>query len=160
MSSYQKENSMAVNASGLTAAQLKELRKKLADKLAGLEAEVRDLESSLTKDENDDKGAPDEVDRSSFEEEMQRTQLVLDGKKSLQYEVGEALKRMDDGTYGVCEETEEPIGFKRLSAQPWTRLSLEAQQDLEMRRKNRAMLGGGGGGGYPSAYESDEPGEE
>ena len=147
---------MTYNASELSAAQLKELRKKLEDKLAGLTAEVKELEAALTTEENDDKGAPDEVDRSSFEEEMQRQQLVLDGKKQLQYEVGEALKRIDDGSYGICEETEEPIGFKRLSAQPWTRLSLEAQQDLEQRRKNRAMLGSGGG--YPSGYDSDEGG--
>jgi DnaK suppressor protein len=152
---------MALNAAELSPAQLKELRKKLEDKLAGLQGEVRELEASLTDDENDDKGAPDEVDRSSFEEEMQRTQLVLDGKKNLQYEVQEALKRIDDGSYGICEETEEPIGFKRLSAQPWTRLSLEAQQDLEQRRKQRAALGNGSGmGGYPSAYDNEESGEE
>jgi|GEM_PF-678803 len=150
---------MPINASGLTSAQLKELRKKLEDKSNGLDGEIRELESSLTDDENDDKGAPDEVDRSSFEEEMQRTQLVLDGKKTLLFEVDEAIKRIDDGSYGVCEETEEPIGFKRLAAQPWTRLSLEAQQDLEQRRKNRSTMSGSAP--YPSAYDSsDEPGEE
>ncbi len=146
---------MAVNASGLTAAQLKELRKLLEQKLASLNLEVKELEVTLTEEENDDKGAADEVDRSSFEEEMQRTQLVLDGKSQLHYEISEALKRMDDDTYGVCEESEEPIGFKRLMAQPWTRLSLEAQKDMEQKRKSRVMHGNSA---YPSAYGNDDGG--
>lgn len=149
---------MAIDASELTGAQLKELKAKLEEKYASLTAEVKELESTLTKEENDDKGAPDEVDRSSFEEEMQRTQLVLDGKKALQYEVSEALKRIDEGAYGVCEETEEPIGFKRLQAQPWTRLSLEAQRDLETRRKNRAL--NMGSAAFPSAYGTDDGGSD
>ena len=150
---------MAVNHSGLTEAQIKQLRKALDTKLLSVTNEIRELESSLTNQENDDKGAPDEVDRSSFEEEMQRTQLVLDGRKILQYEVIEAIKRMDEGTYGVCEETEEPIGVKRLNASPWTRLSLEAQQDLEKRKKNR-MGSGSGMGGYGSAGDVAESDEE
>jgi len=148
---------MAIDASGLTAAQLKDLRKLLEDKLASLNSEVKELEATLTEEENDDKGAADEVDRSSFEEEMQRTQLVLDGKSQLLYEISEAIKRMDEGNYGVCEETEEPIGFKRLSAQPWTRLSLDAQKDLEQKRKNRVMHGNSS---YPSAYGNEDGGEE
>jgi len=144
---------MAVNASGLTDTQLKDLKKKLETKLHDLNSEIRELEATLTKEENDDKGAADEVDRSSFEEEMQRTQLVLDGKAQLRYEIAEAIKRIEDNGYGVCEETEEPIGYKRLDAQPWTRLSLEAQKDMEQRRKNRT--GGGGAGGFPSGFDDN-----
>jgi len=150
---------MAMNPSELTDAQLKELKKLLEAKLASLTSEVNELEKDLTDDDNDEKAAPDEVDRSSFEEEMQRTQLVLDGKKHLQFEVMEALKRMEDGNYGVCEETEEPIGYKRLSASPWTRLSIEAQQELEQRKKNRQV--NPNADAYASAYDSnDEAGEE
>lgn len=148
---------MVLDASGLTAAQIKELKAMLEGKLASLTAEIKELENTLTEEENDDKGAPDEVDRSSFEEEMQRTQLVLDGKKALQYEVSDAIQRINDNNYGVCEETEEPIGFKRLQAQPWTRLSLDAQRDLEQRRKNRAL--NTGNAAFPSAYGSDESDE-
>lgn len=145
---------MAVNPSGLTPAQLKDLRKKLSDKLASLDMEVRELERELT-DEDGEQSAPDEVDRSSFEEQVQRSQIVLDQKKTLRFEVSEAVKRIDDGTYGVCEDTEEPIGLKRLTAQPWTRLSLEAQQDFEARRKNKSF---NTGNNFPSAYEPE--GEE
>jgi len=151
---------MAINASGLTESQIKELRKILDDKKSSIASEIRDLEAQLTEDDSVDKSAPDEVDRSSFEEEMQRTQLVLDGKKQLQQEVFEALKRLNDGSYGVCEETEEPIGYKRLCAQPWTRLSLEAQQDLERRRKVRAGGSTSHVSGYSSGFEDDSGSRE
>jgi len=140
---------MPDHPSELTKAQLKELTAKLTDKSASLEREITELEAELTQQENEDQSAPDEVDRSSYEESVQRSQIVLVGKKNLHFEVKEALKRLEDGTYGVCEETEEPIGFKRLEAQPWTRLSLEAQQDFEQRRKNRTP---GNGGSYPSGF--------
>jgi DnaK suppressor protein len=145
---------MAINPSGLNQSQLKELRKKLEDKRASLDSEIKEIEIELT-DDDSEQSAPDEVDRSSFEEQVQRSQIVLDQKKTLRFEVNEAIKRLDDGTYGVCEETEEPIGFKRLAAQPWTRLSLDAQQEFEQKNRNRAY-GAGGGSGFPSAYEDEE----
>ena len=67
-------------------------------------------------------------------------------------EVADALERIEKETYGVCEETEEPIGYKRLSAQPWTRLSLEAQQDLEAHNKMGRSSNGGSGAGFPSGF--------
>jgi DnaK suppressor protein len=50
-------------------------------------------------------------------------------------EIDEALGRMESGTYGVCEETEEPIEDKRLIAIPWTRLSLEGAEVREREQK-------------------------
>ena len=47
------------------------------------------------------------------------------------YEVDAALQRLDDGTYGICELTGEPIPWKRLKAIPWTRFSFEAEVQLE-----------------------------
>ncbi|MEO5667370.1 MAG: TraR/DksA family transcriptional regulator [Bdellovibrionota bacterium] len=144
---------MSGNPSELTKPQLTELNAKLTDKSVSLEREIIELEAELTQQENEDQSAPDEVDRSSYEESVQRSQIVLVGKKNLLFEVQEALRRLADNTYGVCEETEEPIGFKRLAAQPWTRLSLEAQQDFEQRRKNRTPgSGGNGGSNYPSGF--------
>jgi RNA polymerase-binding protein DksA len=48
------------------------------------------------------------------------------------YEVDAALKRIEDGTYGVCELTGRPIPWKRLEAIPWTRFSIEAETQLEV----------------------------
>jgi DnaK suppressor protein len=50
-------------------------------------------------------------------------------------EIDEALGRMESGTYGICEETEEPIEEKRLIAIPWTRLSLEGAEVREREQK-------------------------
>ena len=47
------------------------------------------------------------------------------------YEIDAALKRIEDGTYGICELTGKPIGWGRLEAIPWTRFSLEAENQLE-----------------------------
>src|SRR6516162_2284784 len=47
------------------------------------------------------------------------------------YEIDAALRRIDDGTYGVCELTGRPIPWKRLEAVPWTRFSIEAERHLE-----------------------------
>ena len=46
-----------------------------------------------------------------------------------------ALEKIDKGEYGICEETGEPIELKRLEKQPWVRLSLEAQEELERQEK-------------------------
>lgn len=136
----------------LSAEQVAELKGKLQTKYDSLSREVREIEAELTKQENnEDQGAPDEVDRSSYEEQVQRSQIVLAGKKNLLTEIGDALERIETGDYGICEETEEPIGFKRLSAQPWTRLSLEAQQELELRNKS-ARGNGAGAGGFPAGF--------
>lgn len=46
-------------------------------------------------------------------------------------EIEAALARIEDGTYGICEETDEPIGQKRLEKMPWTRLSIDAAENEE-----------------------------
>ena len=53
------------------------------------------------------------------------------------YEIDAALERLDDGTYGVCELTEQLIPWKRLKAIPWTRFSLEAEKQIERDRRPR-----------------------
>lgn len=138
---------MAINASGLNQKELKELKTLLDKKLSELNDEIALLEKELKEEgASEEQGAPDEFDRSSYEENLQRSQIVLDGKYRIQSEVQAALERMKNGEYGVCEITEEPIGLKRLKAQPWTRFSLEAQRDVENNRKIRSMTRGFGAG--------------
>ena len=123
----------------LKKSEVKELSGLLETKLQSLEQEIRDFERELTDDKNqDEQSAADAVDRSSFEEGIQRLQLVLNEKVKLKNEVRAALERVADGSYGFCEESEEPIGFSRLKAQPWTRYSLEAQVERENRIRQRA----------------------
>jgi len=49
-------------------------------------------------------------------------------------EIDAALAKIEDGTYGICEDTEEPIGKKRLEKMPWTRLSIQAAEQEERER--------------------------
>ncbi|MCA9712379.1 MAG: TraR/DksA C4-type zinc finger protein, partial [Myxococcales bacterium] len=56
-------------------------------------------------------------------------------------EVEAALQRMDDGTYGICEETDEPIPFARLHAEPTTRYTVEALELLEQEHAREQAQG-------------------
>lgn len=144
---------MAVNLSGLNKKQLDELKLLLETKLKEIEHEISEFEYELKEDgSSDEQGAADEIDRSSYEEAMQRSQLVLAGKHRLREEVREALNKFEEGSYGVCEESEEPIGYQRLKAQPWTRYSLEAQKDLEKSKKLQlgGMKASASGSSYPT----------
>ncbi len=148
---------MAINASGLNQKELKELKALLEKKQQDLNDEIALLEKELKEEgASEEQGAPDEFDRSSYEEGLQRSQIVLDGKYQLQAEVNNALDRMKKGEYGTCEITEEPIGIKRLKAQPWTRFSLEAQRDVENNRKLRSMSRGGGPRSDDDDAEADD----
>lgn len=139
-----------MNPSGLKAAQFKELQAALEKKKDALVVEISELERELQEEADSGKeNTADEVDRSSFEEEMQRQQSVLAGKQHLLDEVIAALDRVHNGTYGVCIESEEPIGFDRLKAQPWTKYTLEVQKEMEARKKRPH---GSGDPGYPSAF--------
>ncbi|MGF1483449.1 MAG: TraR/DksA family transcriptional regulator [Opitutales bacterium] len=69
---------------------------------------------------------------------------LVSNEQELLYEIEEALKRIREGTYGVCEITGVPIDKERLMAVPFTRYSLEGQRELESnRRRSRSAVGGG-----------------
>lgn len=141
---------MALNLSGLSKKQMDELHELLQKKLNDVEVEIKDFEYELKEDgSSDEQGAADEIDRSSYEEAMQRSQLVLAGKHKLREEIKYALEKFDEGTYGICEESEEAIGYNRLKAQPWTRYSLEAQKEMETNNKIHQGMRNSSGS-YPS----------
>ena len=78
---------------------------------------------------------PDLTDRAS--EEIDRTfeLKTRDRERKLINKIDAALKKIEDGTYGYCEETGEPISLKRLQARPVATLSLEAQENHEKTEK-------------------------
>lgn len=86
---------------------------------------------------------------------------LLSSTQNALYEIDQALNRIFDGTYGICELTGEPIEVDRLRAIPWTRFSALAQSQLENRgRTPRVQLGQVGSLLQPSdANESEEPDE-
>jgi DnaK suppressor protein len=76
--------------------------------------------------------APDPNDRASVEEKYLLVLRVRDRERKLLRKIEEALLRIDQGTYGWCEETDEPIGIPRLLARPTASLCLEAQERHEL----------------------------
>jgi DnaK suppressor protein len=82
---------------------------------------------------------PDLADRASAEMERALELRTRDRARKLIAKIDAALQRIEDGTYGYCEETGEPISLKRLEARPIATLSLEAQERHErMERTHRS----------------------
>jgi DnaK suppressor protein len=78
---------------------------------------------------------PDPNDRATQEEEFSLELRTRDRERKLIRKIDEALKRIEDGSYGYCLETGEEIGIKRLEARPVATLSLEAQERRERRER-------------------------
>jgi len=78
---------------------------------------------------------PDQLDRASLETDKSIDLRTKDRARKLINKIDEALKRIEDGTYGYCEETGEPIGINRLEARPVATLSIEAQEKHERLEK-------------------------
>lgn len=78
---------------------------------------------------------PDPNDRATQEEEFSLELRTRDRERKLIRKIDEALKRIEDGSYGYCLETGEEIGIKRLEARPVATLSIEAQERRERREK-------------------------
>ena len=126
-----------------TATQSKQLTKKELKKFQELLEEKRkvvldrarqQLSEGMVLDAND---LPDEMDLASSEY-IQSFELRLRGReKSLLSKLDLALKKIDDGSFGVCEICEEPIGKKRLEARPETTLCIKCKEDQE--REERTM---------------------
>jgi len=81
---------------------------------------------------------PDIADRASLETDRSLELRTRDRERKLIARIDDALQRIDEGTYGFCEETSEPISLRRLEARPIATLSIEAQERHErMERTHR-----------------------
>lgn len=113
----------------LTKKELKRFQEMLLEKRrAVLDRARRTLSENMTLDTND---LPDEMDLASSEY-IQSFEFRLRGReKSLLTKLDNALRKIDDGNFGVCETCEEPIGKKRLEARPETTLCIRCKEDQE-----------------------------
>ncbi|MGH8631517.1 MAG: RNA polymerase-binding protein DksA [Burkholderiales bacterium] len=81
---------------------------------------------------------PDIADRASLETDRSLELRTRDRERKLIARIDDALQRIEEGTYGYCEETSEPISLRRLEARPIATLSIEAQERHErMERTHR-----------------------
>lgn len=115
----------------MNAQQLEFFRRRLTD----LEKELRANADQTTVNLRETTVVPDPADRATIEEEHALELRTRDRERKLLKKVQEAIKRIDDGDYGYCEETGDPIGVARLMARPTATLSLEAQQRRELKQK-------------------------
>lgn len=105
-------------------------------KLLGWKEElVRESTQTLQHLQTDSAQEPDLADRASTESERALELRTRDRERKLLAKIDNALARLQDGSYGYCEETGEPIGLSRLDARPIATLSIEAQERHEKRER-------------------------
>ena len=96
---------------------------------------LRESRGTLENLQEENQNHPDMADRASSESDRALELRTRDRQRKLISKIDAALKRIEDGSYGYCEETGEPIGLARLDARPIATLSLEAQETHERREK-------------------------
>ena len=96
---------------------------------------LREARETLQHLQDESQNHPDFADRASSETDRAIELRARDRQRKLISKIDAALQRIDDGTYGYCEETGEPISLKRLDARPIATLSIEAQERHERRER-------------------------
>jgi DnaK suppressor protein len=107
-------------------------RKKLLDWKEDI---LREAKETLAHLQTESENHPDLADRASSETDRAIELRARDRQRKLISKIDEAISRLDDGSYGYCEETGEPIAIKRLEARPIATLSIEAQERHERRER-------------------------
>ena len=118
-----------MEATSLKKKDLKRFREILLGKKAEL---LRNAQKTLTEDMTlDADDLPDEMDLASSEYLQSFTFRLRGREKTFLKKIDHALRKIDDGNFGVCEECEEPISLKRLEARPETTLCIRCKEDQE-----------------------------
>lgn len=112
--------------------QMEYFRRKLMDWKAEL---LDDSKSTIEELQQTTRNIPDIADRASEETDRALELRTRDRQRKLVSKIDSAIRRIDEGEYGYCEETGEPISLKRLDARPIATLSLEAQERHERAEK-------------------------
>ena len=96
---------------------------------------LKESKQTLTHLQQDSGQEPDIADRASAETDRAIELRTRDRQRKLISKIDAALRRIDEGTYGYCEVTGEPIGLERLVARPIATMSVEAQERHERRER-------------------------
>ena len=98
---------------------------------------MSEAEKTMDHMKQDSSKLSDPNDAATQEEEFRLELRTRDRERKLILKIDQALNRIDDGSYGYCEDTGEPIGIKRLEARPIATLSIEAQERHEKMEKTQ-----------------------
>ena len=112
--------------------QLEYFKQKLLD---WKEEILRESRETVTHLQKETENHPDLADRASSETDRALELRTRDRQRKLISKIDDALRRIEDGSYGFCEETGEPISLGRLEARPTATLSVEAQERHERRER-------------------------
>ena len=93
---------------------------------------------------------PDPTDRASLESDRNFLLRIKDRERKLVMKVKEALDRIDNGTFGICESCGKPISEKRLMVRPVTTLCIECKTELENQERKERLRGTKSKGSFPS----------
>ncbi len=109
------------------------------EKLENMSKELlREAEKTLSEMTNHSDNYPDPADRATAESDRNFELRIRDRERKLLAKIKEALERIEGGTYGICEECGDDIGFKRLDARPVTTLCIECKTRQESLEKIQA----------------------
>lgn len=98
---------------------------------------ITESQATIRNLQTEDWREPDPIDRASHEEEAALELRTRDRYRKLLSKIDAALGRIEDGSYGFCEDTGEPIGIQRLEARPTATMTIEAQEKHEQGEKIR-----------------------
>jgi len=118
----------------LTKTDIKKLRQLLLDYRAALVGDLNHLEDNALSSRREDAATLDisnfaDLGTDNFEKDL--TIGLIENSEETIREIDAALDRIEDGTYGICEESGDPVGKGRLQAIPWARLCIECQRKAE-----------------------------
>ena len=135
MGFYHKSNlkhSSLPNEEFMSSEQIEYFRSKL---ISWKDSILKESKETIEDMQTDTRNIPDITDRASEETDRALELRTRDRQRKLISKIDSALRRIEDGSYGFCEETGDPISFKRLDARPIATLSLEAQERHERRER-------------------------
>ena len=127
----------APEPAALTAEQVDELRGMLEARRAELTSAI---DGRREEERSEGREVGDEMDEASTEGVTAMTSKLLERDVNLYREIERALAKLDEGTYGLCEGTGEPIGYSRLKLRPWARYSVAYQEELEREERGRGAM--------------------
>ncbi len=103
--------------------------------------ELRSEAGKTVDDMDEDENFPDPSDRATMESNRNSILRIRDRERKLIFKIQEAIQRLDDGEFGICEECGENIGVERLKARPVTTLCIECKSNQEIaERKARNVV--------------------
>jgi DnaK suppressor protein len=108
------------------------------EKLLQLQQELLNNASATADHLQEQEATPDPADRATLEEEYALELRTRDRERKLLQKIQSSLRNIEEGSYGYCEDTGEPIGLKRLLARPTATLTVEAQERRERMKKQYA----------------------